>query len=313
MDGRRGFTSIDWAFEKGGFDIRIGVNRSLHPRLKYVVLAHELGHYMLHLDLMILSQLVEQKAWFVSHAEEFYYRLIRRHLSSLREVEMQAHQFASYFLVTERHDEWLADEDYSIGDRLRRTQSAVSVWRSLQPLFSETRSNLDYRSAGDVHPDSLARQEDELSRISVQMGMAGASIYDATLVAALTRTGSVAQMAHIKVRQGMKKISNSLLCGPLERSGPNPRSSIRANTVRDLGAPGRTLISAISPSVGEKSIVRLPLVPAPGGKYYSVLHTNEGERPLECWRGDFPQADMVIYHGRPMPTRSVAFQPWDWW
>lgn len=119
--------------------VRMLVRGDLDERLKYVVLAHELAHYVLHFQILTLSQIVEQVSWSIPEVELYYLDLIDSgDPSLLQTIEDEADDLASLFLIPP----WLHPVDRVAqvileGDRSPSPEEMI--WRCLQPLFPEDR------------------------------------------------------------------------------------------------------------------------------------------------------------------------------
>jgi hypothetical protein len=132
-----GLIRLSSSFDDKPVAVRILIQRNLDDRLKYVVLAHELAHYVLHFPMLLLSQLIEQLSWAIPELEQYYLQLISTgQPTPLEQIEEEADDLASFFLIPP----WIRPLKKITGMILegRRSPSPEEmVWRFLQPLFPE--------------------------------------------------------------------------------------------------------------------------------------------------------------------------------
>lgn len=133
-----GCIRLGWLQKDQSASVRILINKHLNEKLKYIVLAHELSHYCLHFEMLLMGQITEEAAWFDPEVEIFYRSLLHKYPGLLTRIELDADELASFFLLPP----WM----YPMKSKLSEVISEGGVspspeelaWRFLQPLFPDS-------------------------------------------------------------------------------------------------------------------------------------------------------------------------------
>jgi hypothetical protein len=250
-------------------------------KLKYVVLAHELAHYVLHFPLLVLLRYVEETAWNVPEVESYFQQLVAENPSTMQSIEDQADELASFLLIPS----WV----YPIR-RLtdRMLEGGVSpspqemIWRFLQPLFPEdcfsdtTWRNLDeikrrarpdtlrFGNVGSPAPSNLFERMFQAALRIEKNGIGEAATSNPASVL-LEKMGKLASKIEALPVEDARKRVRKLLSSP---GGLNKCDDVARDLAEGLGAFGREIIP---PLVGDGTglFPRVPLVPA--------IHNLEGD------------------------------------
>lgn len=133
-----GCIKLGWLFNSENLEasVRILINNSIDNKLKYIILAHELAHYVLHFPLLFMQQYVEEMSWEIPEVELYFNLLIKGCAPDfIADIESDANQLCSYFLLPP----WMSPIS-KISSVIMEAGSSPSVeelvWRFLQPLFS---------------------------------------------------------------------------------------------------------------------------------------------------------------------------------
>jgi hypothetical protein len=125
---RLGFVrTSDWAVPVGVF-----LRGDLHEDLSYIVLAHELSHYLFHFPLLYLGALVDELARGVPEAAVVFEAAVAANVNR-QALERQADHFASNFLIPPQYDVQRIAGLYS--EMGRQPSAAEMAWRFLQAQF----------------------------------------------------------------------------------------------------------------------------------------------------------------------------------
>ena len=132
-----GCIRLGWLQKDQTASVRILINKYLNDKLKYIVLAHELSHYCLHFEMLLMGQIVEEAAWFDPQVEIFYQSLLHKHAGLISKMELDADELASFFLLPP----WMYPMKKLSDDMFEAGQSPSPeelAWRFLQPLFPDS-------------------------------------------------------------------------------------------------------------------------------------------------------------------------------
>ncbi|HEX9668259.1 MAG TPA: hypothetical protein VGC93_02135 [Thermoanaerobaculia bacterium] len=297
--------------------VRILINSRLDDRLKYAVLAHELAHYVQHFPLLLTGQIVEEQSWTMPELEAYYHDLLRRdHPQLLRDVELDAFELASFFLIPPQLHP-VGRFASAILERGQNPEPALLIWRWLQTWFPE----------GSAEPPSWSRYDAIRERADreVQSAMRpedGAdSLFGCTLAAALRVESD--ELSHSRVEGEILAVLQKIL-GLLAMTAPldlrEARENIRRRLSRDGEAAGpdlpnldelslgtrsfcRELIPPLRPQEGTVFFPRIPLVPAsfnPTGEVagdwqYLQRLDSSPYGTVEDWRNHRPEYGVVLY------------------
>jgi hypothetical protein len=137
MTGRFGSLSLDWIAKDLTYEIVISINKELSAADKYVVLAHELAHIVLHLPLLFLGQIAEQRSWLHPGSLEKVEQRIIKAFGDRSILEKDANRLASYMLIPPKIDvDGLAKITF---EGARDLESSEMLWRLFQHSFPEAR------------------------------------------------------------------------------------------------------------------------------------------------------------------------------
>ncbi|MEV5826062.1 hypothetical protein AB0L25_10835 [Spirillospora sp. NPDC052242] len=296
--GRFGALSLDWIAEDLTFEIVISINRDLSTAYKYVVLAHELAHTVLHLPLLFIGQLAEQMSWLHPSILDVVERRISTVFGDRSILEKDANRLASYMLVPPRIDpDALAQRTLEEGLPL---ESNEMLWRLFQHSFPEARiKEYSWRNLEELKK----RARLEISKIEGLEDVAPESLYALMLEATLGRSSPDAQHWRQVVDEGIHKVFDM----PNLDAVPVAKASVGAHVPIAVDGPSRER-RIVGPLAGANPFaVRMPLVPASrGGKWISVINTAAPPRPLEEWCRDYPELAMVLYPDKSAPSFPVA-------
>ena len=307
--GRRGYVSVDWVFADLGCDVRFYVNRNLHPQLKYVVLAHELGHYLTQFAFMLTAQLVEQQSWYVPSWERVHRYLVDQEIPDKGVLERQANRIATYLLIPGRYDEGFPAIIRSTTKEKGYSETltpADHIWEMMQEAFPETRDNYDYRSWKEV-ADGLERRSRELESAEKSY-VDDSNLYETMLAAALTRNTERAKEESKDAFSRMINVMDRLAKLGFNSSFPRDRRQATSPFAQaDASRDDRLIIDPLRP--GPEPAMRFPLTVAGTTRYRAALDPSSGTRTLASWREYFPNLAMVIYKRKPIPSEPVDFDP----
>lgn len=315
---RYGCIRLGWLDDSGkSAPVRILINSRLDDRLKYVVLAHELAHYVQHFPLLLAGQIVEEQSWIMPELEVYYHDLLRRdHPQLLRDVELDAFELASFFLIPPRlHPvERVASVVLEAG---WNPEPALLIWRWLQPWFPESSEELLSWSRYDAIRKRAEREVQSAMRAENGPG----SLFGCTLAAALRVEED--ELSHHRVEQGVLAVLQAILSllamtAPLDldkarevirrrlsRAGEAEGPDLQNLDELSLGARSfcRELIPPLRPRDGTAFFRRIPLVPASfnttgevGGdwRYLEQLDSSP-YGTVEDWRNHRPEYGVVLY------------------
>jgi hypothetical protein len=307
--GRRGFVSVDWVFNDLGCDLSFHINKHLHPQLKYVVLAHELGHYITQFHFLLISQLVEQCSWHLPRYEQLYYQLVEQEVPDRSILEVQANRMATYLLIPRIHDDIFpyvirgTTKDRGYAETLT---DAHHIWFKLQKLFPETRDSYDYRSWSEL-AEALDRRDYELN-LAPNNNINDSALYETMLAASLTRDTSQAKAESKDAFRRTNNVLRKLFTADFQRSIASQRPEIESSVIPPDGRRNDRLI--ISPLTSDSDQApRFPLTPTAGGRYRAAYYPTSAARALHSWQEILPDVAMAIYRRKPPPSESVSFNP----
>lgn len=298
---RYGSIAIDWVDNDQNVEVSIYVNRALHSSLKYVVLAHELAHYVLHFPLLLFGQMVEQLSWETPAIERTYGQLVSHILGDdRRRLEYQANAFASYFLIPPQCDH---DRLASITCEGGRVPSGEELaWRFLQRFFPD-RAHVEY--SWHNWDEMFQRAQEELESAD-GLNAAGDDSLFLSLLSATSRRSSqeiheLSRAIDKKILQLGRRVANLHKGASVGRL--DDESRLNLNIQSELRNSRKVVRSREG---GPRSRCR-PLVPSSGSrkKWSGVLDNSLPPASLADWQQRCPDDTLLLYEHMKMPTRSI--------
>jgi len=297
--------------------VRILVNKRLPEKLKYIVLAHELGHYLLHFPLLLILRYVEETAWSIPEIEPYCRQLLTDDPLVLQSVEDRADEIASFFLVPA----WVHP--------VQRMTAVISeggvspppselIWRFLQPLFPEDRfAHTTWNDLAEIRK----RARRDVNRLRSTTGDQTANLFERMLVAALRvdEAGAEGVTKERPEEEPLEPVLGAMhavaikvesLSAPevrrdlrtlLKGTYPGPQPLSEGEFLPGLGTFGRELVSPLGGD-GGGLLQRIPLEPTiynPQGRADGDwrLRTSPGSPvgTLAEWRKWKPDHGVVLY------------------
>jgi hypothetical protein len=256
-----------------GPTVRVLIRADLDNRLKYVVLCHELAHYVLHFPLLLLSETVEEASWEIPEIEELFCEALARDQMFANAIETEADDLAVHLLIP--------PSAHPLGRLtpviLEGGQSPTPkelAWRFLQPQFPEDEfGNPLWRDLTEIKKQA---SRDTL-RVSATPPANLSSLFERMLQAALRVDDSAAkdrpgQMGIDKVLQQVGTVLSDAQEMPMREAREYVRqrligsSGVEDTEARNFLAEGWTFCREIIPPLewdGQSSYPRVPLTPAP--------------------------------------------------
>lgn len=309
LSGRYGCISVEWIGPDGGCNIKIHINRELPAEIKYVVLAHELGHYITQFPILYLAQLVEQCSWFNPAIELFYQRAFSVAFPDPSIIEDQANRVASLALVSEAY----ANTFKVVFETYRQPTRDHEVWKWLQHFFPETRNNSDYRT-WKGWGERLKREEEEISRAKKVTASTAGNLYEMMLSAVLRRDEEEIveryEQAH-KATQELVSSYRSVVYSALTKTpAPADQSDGTSPYLPDKPSTARQLITP--PNGSSYTSTRIPLISATGRPrdlWRCPLLQRSPVLSVQQWQEELPESALVLYRLKGRPPFDLNFNP----
>lgn len=288
---------------------RILVDDDLEDELKYVVLAHELGHYVCHMEFLQTRNLVERMSWNrAGIGEEFTSLIATRYPNLLQMLEDDADDFASHFLIPPKYN-GISKMAERMWEGTRAPIPEELIWRFLLPHFPESA----HRKLGWVGYEGAVRDAlDDIANLGVERslffnvfraccrvesGLASRELVRNELSAFLTE---IAKLVNGKSNPANRAASEQ---GQLPLNRPDDRIHGDSLAHLDLLASAAEILPPLRPDAlsGFKVV---PLKPAPSnlegdldGAWY-VLISGEASavRSVAEWRALWPFDGTALYH-----------------
>jgi hypothetical protein len=311
---RYGSINTGWFTDDGGVRVDIRLRAALPPELKYVTLAHELSHYLLHFPLLYCGQLVEELSWYAPPLETWFGEIVSEHIGEgLSDLERDANTFTSYFLIPPRYDTAQMASLIFEGDRPPTPEELA--WRFLQPLFPD-------RTAAQYSWRNLDEMRDAVTTETALASINAAepdTLYFTALQALLRRETPDAADLREAVQSRVKLVYDRVFAeleDATDRDGTidpavllNRISGRRKEPVigTELGA-SRQLLAPRSGKATQDTR-RLPLAPRSSrdramvsGRWLRVDAADQ-PRPVAAWQDAFSDRVIALYpYGRPPET-----------
>lgn len=314
-----GCLRLSWLLEKDKVGVRILINKHLHHKLKYIVLAHEICHYVLHFPLLLLGQMVEEGSWKIPELE-WYFRRRSDHFFGKNnyQLELDANQLASFFLIPA----WMfpmKNITSIILEGGRKPSPTEMIWRFLQPLFPDT----DDKEYSWVNwNEMIVTVDNEMHSFNNTKGGAN-SLYMSILNATVLREVQMVREDVSKLIEDFHKdfyhyyrIAINIVNGSednvdffkreFEAYGTYHEDIL--NNWEELSHSGQSFGKKVIPPLnnleGRQFFKKIPLQPAiynPNGDFkndwkYLGLGMNSPAGTIEEWRSNKPEYGLVLYY-----------------
>lgn len=310
LAGRYGRIETGWVYGHSDghveCDVSIVLNTDLSPTLKYVALAHELAHYVLHFPIILAGGIIEQAAWEHPACEHTFRKYLAEKFNELRDLEDHANRFAGNFLVTPRFDYGSITKEGILFEGGQTVTGDEMMWRFFQNHFPETKGQkFSWNNLGSLR----SRFRDEAASVRDMNILDADTLYKTMLRAVLERDSEVAADQNRQVELATNAVLSDLSAIVHTAIGLNRSSSDRDDSAPAL-IDGATLVRQILPAKQSSSSQdrRLPLIPVKRGKsanWQSVLHTSAQPRDIEWWREQYSTHQVVVYPTRTKPSDNL--------
>lgn len=294
------------ADEAPAVPVRIELQRGLPTALRYVVLAHELAHFLLHFPVLLVDQLVEQISWDMPVVEEVWEARLASMLPPHDDLERNADQLAVNLLIPPR---WFPLErmaGHMTHTGFGQPDPRHLIWHFLQALFPDTAGMEFSWHNWEEHERRAAAQ------IRGQQGVPldGQTLFGRMLSAALANEDATATALQERVGTAIAAACIGMLDALVELTsiGDTARGA-RAEQMLDelsgrarpelpqelVGLSGdRRLLAALT---GDPRARRLPLIPK--RTRWACPLRPDLPADLATWRRRYPDHAMVLYCDPP--------------
>lgn len=283
--------------EDGG-TVTARIRSGLPTALKYVVLAHELSHFVLHYPLLYLNQLVEQLSWsFPVHADR-YRQLMGIHLDPAH-VEMDANYFASYLLIPQWCDGDFASVILEGGVQPTRDEIA---WRFLQSLFPHTSGmQVSWQNLDAIR----ARARHEISTLPDLNSADYGTLYQTMARAVIGRDGphldSVRTAVTVGICRCLDMWPDVRELNDMDWESDNTAQDPRVEEPRTEITVTRVTLPPLESGASRDPLV--PLIPRTGSRrsmdsnlwQHALAGSDSPVRTVREWRERFPRSSVVLY------------------
>jgi hypothetical protein len=294
-----------------GCTVGIELRRDMAPELRYVVLAHELAHFVLHFPLLLAAQLVEQASWEMPALENVWHAALAATLPTYEELERNADQLAVNLLIPPRYFPLRqVSAVHSVGGYGPPDPHHL-VWHFLQGLFPNTAEQSYSWVNWDEHERRAAAQV--AGQLDEDLG--GQGLYDRMLGAGLANERGDTAGLQTAVGKAVAQIASSTFDAVTELGGLGPADQAQraAALIRTSGASTAPhLPRDLSGLAASREILapqrqadhppkRLPLVPTRGGRRL-IWRSPVREEPaadLATWQAREPERAIVLYREPP--------------
>jgi hypothetical protein len=306
-----GMLTAGWVAEDG-CEVTILLRASLPAQLKYVVLAHELAHFVRHFPLVYMNQIAEQVAWVHPRFEGLYGAMVERHLGAPSRLEDDANNFATYLLLPPVFDlDRMASIMFEGGGPVRPEELG---WRLLQSLFPD--GALNEASWAEIEELQATIQRDLDQRSSIDSD--DPQTLQMVMLRALLRRNEEGISAEIqRLNQDLHDLHRDLDPLIARVSDPDAGPSMREAEFDDKGANTefRSQRRLLLPIDGRGDLGRTPRIPicptsdnraaATTLNWRSPSHPSHRGKPVAAWQRDFADHTIVLYpFQRPLPLDS---------
>ena len=302
--GRHGSISIGWlSADDRASEVSILVNKELPGELKYVVLAHELAHYVLHFPLVLAGQLIEQLSWLNPLFEYWYMAQFRQTFGNNQSLEAQANALGSYLLIPPQYS--LEKMSAMILEGATPYSADELAWRFLAQFFPE-RSSVDYSWYNMNEMRKQAKRELAWARSLNTLNVE--TLYGLMLSATLERGSASSKESTSAIVDAILEFWNYVM--EYLGSGAQPvcyDTEAHGTVQLDAADDSRQILAPVN---GERTDARrLPLVPSgtkrPFVRWRSVLNPSAQPRTIDEWRARYPSWAVTLYPNRRAPSKPV--------
>lgn len=288
----------------------VDLQRGLPPALRYVVLAHELAHFVLHFPLLLVAQLVEQIAWELPVTEEVWEARLALMLPSHEELERNADQLAVNLLIPPR---WFPLErvtQHMMQTGFGSPDPRHLIWHFLQAVFPDT-AGMEYSWHNWEEHERRAAEQTEGEH---DVPLDAQTLFGRMLVAALANEDGSATELQERVGTAVAETCQGMLetLDELVASDEDGRDARADELLEELASPrtAPTLPDELRSLAGDRELVpaadgrprarRLPLIPARGaGRRWVCPLRDEPSTDLAGWQERCPERALVLYSQPP--------------
>lgn len=299
LAGKHGSITTGWLIDSDqGSEVIILINDDLSEKLKYVVLAHELAHYVVHFPIILSGQLVDQLAWAEPTLELTYSDLFFQHFQDGRVLEEQANLLASYMLIPPKYK--LAEMAHLALENSQNVSPEDLAWRFIQPFFPET-SGMRY--SWHNWDEMRQRAVRDIERVDGINAMNATTIYQAMLKSTLERE------THELSSQTSEAVYEFWDTLPVALAARNHAIAGRISQMPTLDSVNVSR-QILEPKIrGRSNPPRRPIAPFTKSRaphlWRSVLDLSAPPRTVEEWRMQYPNDAITLYPDRPVPHETV--------
>lgn len=291
---------------------RIELRTDMAPELRYVVLAHELAHFLLHFPLLLCAQLVEESSWEMPALEGVWRAIVNDALPCYEELERHADQLTVQLLIPPRYFPMRHVAEIIMVGSYGSPNPHQLVWHFLQPLFPDTAE----KQYGWVNWDEHEQRAAEQVKEHTGAGLDGQGLYARMLSAGLAVERDEYQGLHRAVSDAIPEITGATFAAVKELAALDPaeqegraqeliaaRGADAAEPALPRDIAGRAASREIVPPARPTGRLppRLPLVPARrgrGGLWESPLR-DDPAAATPTWQTREPNRALVLYREAP--------------
>ena len=298
--------------------VRILINEHLPEKLKYIALAHEFGHYLLHFPLLLVLRYVDETAWSIPEIEPYCRRLLTEDPSTLRALEDSADEIASLFLIPAWTHPMARMTSIMIEGGVSPPPSEM-IWRLLQPLFPEDRfADTTWNDLEEIRK----RAHRDTNRLRFTTVDQAANLFERMFAAALrvddVKLGEEPEIDPLrgvlgamhavatKIDSARESEARSFLQGLLKDRISEQHDPTEEEFLPGLVAFGRELVPPLSTRI-IRLFPRIPLAPA----IYNPDGTVDGDWRLKT-RPDGPVGTLADWQ-RWKPDHGLALYRFESW
>jgi hypothetical protein len=305
--GQHSSISAGWVTrEDQACTVTIRISQDLPDQLKYIALAHEVAHYVLHFPIILAEQMTEQLSWFVPHARCVYADQFERYFENGVKLEEQADLLAGYLLIPpqiplagiERFAVEVSGARPYVGDGLVTSEEAG--WRLLAEYFPE-RSLVEHSWQNHDEMRDLAQRELAWARSADDSG--DITMYRMMLRAVMRRESPDADRESRDLADATRKFWDGVANG----SGISAFCSCDHDEQPPIIEVGHRIADRqfLGPLAGARALMpRIPLVPKSTrttGQWVNLLDPTQPPASVAEWRQRHPEHGVVLYAARALP------------
>lgn len=302
LTGKHGSITTDWLIDSDqGCEVVILINKDLADKLKYVVLAHELAHYVVHFPIILAGQLVDQLAWAEPAFELAYSDLFHQYFQDGRVLEEEANSLASCMLIPPKfHLRGMADFAF---ENFQSVSAEELAWRFLQSFFPET-SEIQYSWRN--WDEMRRRAERDVEWANGVNAMNAATLYQAMPKSTLEREKRESGKPPDRTSEAVYEFWDRLPAALAARSRTITGPISDMPTLDSVNSSRQILEPRIH---GRSNLSRQPIAPATKSRapklWRSVLDLSAPPRTVEEWQLQYPNDAITLYPDRQVPHETV--------